>query len=204
MQKKLWSLGLLFLAVMLITPLSLHGQVPMSLYVDSDYHYGFRYPAAWQLIEKPEGEANRLARVLLRGPKESLFTVNILPMGKATSQLEFQSQPDTSATIKSLGQQTIAGIYQPISQNLRATQLKTAEAVDLSNDEAIQYSISTLNQMAKGDPVVAAGIHVLPFGKDYRIDFTMITRLDRAAEHDNQLMTAVFNSFKLLREPSKR
>ena len=201
--KRLAGMLVLHIFVLGLT-LDSHGQVPVSSYLDDEYHYGFRYPTSWQLTELPEGPAHRLSRVLLRGPGGSLFTVNIVPLDKKTSQLEFQSHGDNAEIIKQLGQQTIEGIYRPISQNLRARELKIGETVNLSNAEAIQYSLSTLNQMAKGDPVVAAGIHVLPFGKDYRIDFTMIARLNRSAEEDNQLMTAVFNSFRFAQQHPKR
>jgi hypothetical protein len=46
-----------------------------------------------------------------------------------------------------------------------------------------------------------AGIHAFPFNKDYSINFTMTTFYDPAATQENQRLTDVFNSFRLIGEP---
>jgi hypothetical protein len=46
-----------------------------------------------------------------------------------------------------------------------------------------------------------AGIHAFPFNKDYSVNFTMTTFYDPAATEENQRLTEVFNSFRLIGEP---
>ena len=53
-------------------------------------------------------------------------------------------------------------------------------------------------QMKDGKPIIVAGIHAFPFNKDYSINFTMTTLLDPAATQENEMLTEVFNSFRLM------
>jgi hypothetical protein len=55
--------------------------------------------------------------------------------------------------------------------------------------------------MKEGKPIIVAGIHSFPFDKDYSINFTMTTFWDPAAAQENEMMTGVFNSFRLRGEP---
>jgi hypothetical protein len=54
--------------------------------------------------------------------------------------------------------------------------------------------------MKNGRPIIVAGIHAIPFAKNYRIDFIMTAFWDRAAEKPNETLKAVFNSFHLIGE----
>jgi tRNA(Ile)-lysidine synthase TilS/MesJ len=56
--------------------------------------------------------------------------------------------------------------------------------------------------MKTGNPVIVAGTHVYPFAKDYSVNFIM-TAFHRGKAPENQLLTAVFNSFRLLDSPPK-
>jgi len=55
--------------------------------------------------------------------------------------------------------------------------------------------------MKNGKPIIVAGIHAFPFNKDYSVNFTMTTFYDPAATQENQRLTEVFNSFRLIGEP---
>lgn len=79
---------------------------------------------------------------------------------------------------------------------------KFGEKTDLSNDAAIKFYVSSLNEMKAGEPIIVAGIHSYPFSKPYSISFVMTAFFNPGAEKENALLRAVFNSFQLL-EPSK-
>jgi hypothetical protein len=51
--------------------------------------------------------------------------------------------------------------------------------------------------MKTGNPIIVAGTHVYPFAKDYSINFIM-TAYHRGNAEESALLTAVFNSFRLL------
>jgi hypothetical protein len=98
-------------------------------------------------------------------------------------------------------EQIITQIYQSISASIKAVNMKVGERRDLSNEFAIKFYIATLNEMKNGKPIIVAGIHAFPFNKDYSINFTMTTFYDPAATQENQRLTDVFNSFRLIGEP---
>jgi hypothetical protein len=79
--------------------------------------------------------------------------------------------------------------------------MKVGERRDLSNEFGIKFYIATLNEMKNGKPIIVAGIHAFPFNKDYSVNFTMTTFYDPAATQENQRLTDVFNSFRLIGEP---
>ena len=79
--------------------------------------------------------------------------------------------------------------------------MKVGERRDLSNEFGIKFYIATLNEMKDGKPIIVAGIHAFPFNKNYSINFTMTTFYDPAAIQENQRLTDVFNSFRLIGEP---
>ena len=177
-----------------------HAQQGVKQYWDKDYGYEFGYPAGWALQEFPEGEANRDMRVLLQGPNGSSFMVVVEKLPKPFSREEFEANPDKRGTVEKLMQQTVADVYATVSRNLKAGAMKVGARTDLSTELGIKYYISTLHSMKRGRPIIVAGIHEIPFSKNYRIDFIMTAFWDKAAEKQNEMLKAVFNSFHLIGE----
>jgi hypothetical protein len=169
---------------------------------DDEFGYRFFYPAEWKLQTLPEGEANPGMRLRLRGPAGSSFVVIIERTGQPLSKLEFQADPKAAKRVEAMMRQTLAQTYRAIGKSLGALSMKTGEQRDLSDEYAIKFYIATLHRMKTGDPVIVAGTHAYPFAKDYSVNFIM-TALHRGNAPENQLLTAVFNSFRLLDSPPK-
>lgn len=168
---------------------------------DDGFAYGFLYPADWKLESLPEGDANPGMRVRLQGPAGSSFVVIIERTGQPLSKLEFQADPKAGKRVEAMMRQTLAQTYRPISKSLGAVSMKTGEQRDLSDEHAIKYYLATLNRMKTGNPVIVAGTHAYPFAKDYSVNFLM-TAFHRGNAAENQVLTAVFNSFRLLDGPA--
>ncbi len=175
-----------------------HAQEPVKKYWDEEYGYEFSYPAGWALQAFPEGQANRDMRVLLQGPNGSSFMVVVEKLPKPLTREEFDSDPDKHGTVEKMIQKSIADVYTTVSHNLNATEMKVGTVTDLSSEAGIKYYISTLHTMKSGRPIIVAGIHVIPFSKNYRIDFIMTTFWDKAAEKQNDTLKTVFNSFHIV------
>jgi hypothetical protein len=175
-------------------------QPGVAQYWDKDYGYEFDYPAGWPLQKFPEGEANRDMRLLLQGPNGSSFMVVVEKLPKPISRAEFEANPDRHGTVEKLIQQTVADVYTLVSSNLKAVDMKIGTVTDLTTDIGIKYYISTLHSMKSGRPIIVAGIHSLPFSKNYRIDFIMTAFWDKSAEKQNETLKTVFNSFRLIGE----
>jgi hypothetical protein len=184
----------------LFVPGPAQAQQGVKQYWDKDYDYEFDYPAGWALQEFPEGAANRDMRVLLQGPSGSSFMVVVEKLPNPFKREDFDANPDKRGTVEKLMQQTVTDVYAPVSQNLKATGMKVGALTDLSTDFGIKFYISTLHAMKAGRPIIVAGIHEIPFSKNYRIDFIMTAFWDKAAEKQNEMLKAVFNSFHLIGE----
>jgi hypothetical protein len=78
-------------------------------------------------------------------------------------------------------QQTIAQIYQSIAEGIKAVRMKVGDRRDLSNEFGIKFYIATFHTMKDGKPIIVAGIHALPFNRDYSVNFTMTTFYEAAA-----------------------
>jgi hypothetical protein len=177
-----------------------HAQNNLQEYLDREYGYSFQYPATWKVHKLPEGAANKDVRVRLNGPNGSSFTVVIDRMGKNRSRAEFEADPNRTKRVEELIQQTMAQVYQSISTNIKADEMTVGERRDLTNDIGIKFYISTLHTRKTGNPIIVAGIHSHPFSKSYSLNFVMTAFWDRTATKENETMTAVFNSFRLLHE----
>jgi hypothetical protein len=170
---------------------------------DEAYGYRFFYPAEWKLESLPEGEKNPAMRVRLRGPAGSSFVVIVEKTAELLSKLEFQADPKANIKVEKMMRQTLEKTYHAISKNLGALAMKTGEKLNLSDDQAIKFYLATLHPMKAGSPVVVAGTHVYPFSKDYSVNFIM-TAFHRGNAAESQVLTAVFNSFRMLDAPSPR
>jgi hypothetical protein len=170
-------------------------------YFDRDYGYVFQYPASWKLQTLPEGDADRDMRVLLQGTEGTSFMVVVDKTKTVLKKTDFENTAEQTQRIGAMMEQTITQIYQSISESIKAVNMKVGERRDLSNQFGIKFYIATLNEMKNGRPIIVAGIHAFPFNKDYSINFTMTTFYDPAATQENQRLTDVFNSFRLIGEP---
>ena len=169
----------------------------LSEFRDEEFGYRFLYPAEWKLDSLPEGEANPGIRVRLRGATGSSFVVIIEQTGQPLSKLEFQADRNEEKRVEAMMRKTLDQTYRAVSKSLGALAMKTGEKRNLSDDYAIKYYLATLNQMKTGSPVVVAGTHAYPFSKDYSVNFIM-TAFHRGNAAENQLLSTVFNSFRLL------
>ena len=170
-------------------------------YYDRDYGYVFQYPANWKLQQLPEGDANKDIRLLLQGAEGTSFMVVVDKTKTTLKQTDFADDAERAERVDAMMQQTIAEIYQSISAGINAVSMKVGERLDLSNQFGVKFYIATLNEMKNGKPIIVAGIHAFPFNKDYSINFTMTTFYDPAATKENEGLTEVFNSFRLIGEP---
>jgi hypothetical protein len=171
-------------------------------YRDPEYPYSFQYPAHWKLKKLPEGAANDDVRVSLQTPGGDSFMVIVEKRGQNPSKAEFQSDPERSARVDKLIEETTQEIYRTVARNLGAVETQFGEKTALSNDAAIKFYVSSLNKMKAGEPIIVAGIHLYPFSKPYSISFMMTAFFNPGAEKENALMRAVFNSFQLV-EPAQ-
>jgi hypothetical protein len=163
---------------------------------DEQFGYGFRYPADWRLEIAPEGEKEPGIRARLRGPAGSSFVAVVENTGKPLSKAEFERDGKSQERVEAMMRETLQQTYRAISKNLGAVSMKTGETLNLSDRYAIKFYLATLHAMRSGAPVVVAGTHVYPFSKDYSINFLM-TALHRGVAAENQLLMAVFNSFRM-------
>ena len=176
-------------------------QVSVQEYYDRDYGYVFEYPASWKLQRLPEGDANRDIRLFLQGTEGSSFMVVVDKTKTTLKKTDFENGSERTQRVGAMMQQTITQIYQSISEGIKAGNMKVGERRDISNEFGVKFYIATLNEMKNGKPIIVAGIHAFPFNKDYSVNFTMTTFYDPAATQENQRLTEVFNSFRLIGEP---
>ena len=170
-------------------------------YFDRDYGYVFQYPAGWKLQTLPEGDADRDMRLVLQDTEGTSFMVVVDKTKAVLKKTDIENSTEQTQRVSAMMEQTIKQIYQSISESIKAVNMKVGERRDLSNEFGIKFYIATLNEMKDGKPIIVAGIHAFPFNKDYSINFTMTTFYDPAATQENQRLTDVFNSFRLIGEP---
>jgi hypothetical protein len=190
--------------LMWVHPDLAHSQTNFREYFDREYGYGFKYPSQWKLQELPEGEANKDVRLMLHGPNASSFMVVVEKAKESLKKSDIEEASERARRVDDMMQQTIAQIYQRISSGIGAVNMKVGERRDLSNEFGIKFYIATLHTMKEGKPIIVAGIHSFPFDRDYSVNFTMTTFYDPAAAKDNEMLTAVFNSFRLSGEADSR
>ena len=178
-----------------------NAQLNVQEYYDREYGYFFKHPTTWKLQRMPEGDANEDIRLTLQGPNNSSFMVIIDSTQKTLKKTDFESPSDRTQRVGEMMQQTIAQIYRTISASIKALDMKIGERRDLSNDVGVKFYVATFHTMKEGKPIIVAGIHAFPFNKDYSINFTLTTFWNPAATQENEMLTEVFNSFRLMGEP---
>jgi len=195
-----WTCGVLVLLT-LIKSYPASAQGGLEEYFDRDYGYVFQYPAGWKLQTLPEGDADRDMRLVLQDTEGTSFMVVVDKTKAVLKKTDIENSTEQTQRVSAMMEQTIKQIYQSISESIKAVNMKVGERRDLSNEFGIKFYIATLNEMKDGKPIIVAGIHAFPFNKDYSINFTMTTFYDPAATQENQRLTDVFNSFRLIGEP---
>ncbi len=105
------------------------------------------------------------------------------------------------ARVEALMSQTIEQVYKTVAANIKAVAMIVGERRDISNGVAIKFYISTRDLMPDGRPIIVAGIHSFPFGKDYAVSFIMSAFQQSTPTKEQETLIAVFNSFRLLGEP---
>jgi hypothetical protein len=183
-----------------IATVAAQAQQKVEDFFDTSYGYFFKYPAGWAIQKLPEGESTQDIRVMLQGPSGSSFMVVVERLGKKMSQEEFEWNPERKKVVEDMMSQTLEQTYKVISQNIKASSMKVGERRDLSNAVGIKFYLTTLHDLPGAKPIVVAGIHAFPFGRDYSINFVMTAFWDPAAKQDQEMLTAIFNSFRLFGE----
>jgi hypothetical protein len=173
----------------------------MEEFSDAEYGYSFQYPSGWPIRKLPEGAANKQMRVRLLGPSGSSFMVIMDKADQKITKEEFQAGTQGKEIVDRMMTDTIEQIYKGISHNIKATNMTVGERVDLSNDAGIKFYVSTLHTVANGKSIIVAGIHALPFSKDYTLSFLMTAFTDKTAKEEINTLVSVFNSFHLSSEP---
>lgn len=194
----LWIVWIVPWLVLVTT--SAAAQPKVEEFVDPDYGYFFRYPVEWKIRTLPEGKANQDIRVILQGPGGSSFTVVVERIGQVTTPQRFASTPGRKERVEAMMSQTLEQTYKSISRNIKAKSMVVGERHDLSNELGIKYYLATLHNRQAGKPIVVAGIHALPYEKDYSINFVMTAFWTPAAGQEQEILTAIFNSFRLAGE----
>ena len=175
-------------------------QLKLEEFYDKEYGYSFQYPAGWRLQNLPEGEVNRDIRAMLQGPNGSSFMAIVEKNGAKNAGKDDVAAEARKARVEMLMSQTIEQVYKTVAANIKAVAMTVGERSDISNGLAIKFYISTLHQMPDGKPIIVAGIHSFPFGKDYALSFIMSAFREGTPAEEQETLTAVFNSFRLLGE----
>ena len=184
----------------LIAATSALAQPKIEEFYDKEYGYSFQYPAGWPIRNLPEGETDRDIRATLQGPNASSFMVVVERTGVKTATPTSASAEERKARVEALMSDTIDHIYKTVAENIKAVAMTVGERRDLSNGVAIKFYISTLHKMPSGKPIIVAGIHSFPFGKDFTVSFIMSAFFEGTSAKEQEVLTAVFNSFRLLGE----
>jgi hypothetical protein len=187
------SLALLAATVALAQP-------KLEEFYDKDFGYAFQYPAGWRLQNLPEGEANRDIRAMLQGPSGSSFMAIMEKNGAKNAGKDDVAADERKARVEALMSHTIEQVYKSVAANIKAVTMTVGERRDISNGVAIKFYISTRHQMPDGKPIIVAGIHSYPFGKDYAVSFIMTAFSEGTTDKEQETLIGVFNSFRLLGE----
>ena len=105
------------------------------------------------------------------------------------------------AQVEALMSQTIEQVYKTVAVNIKAVAMIEDARRDISNGVAINFYIATRDLMPDGKPIIVAGIHAYPLGKDYSVSFIMSAFQQSTPTKEQETLIAVFNSFRLLGEP---
>jgi len=91
-------------------------------------------------------------------------------------------------------------VYKKASRSIGAESIIVTERRALPSEVGLKFYIAAGNVVAGKAFIGTAGIHIIPFGKDYMVTFLMTTAVDPKATEENETITNVFNSFHLAGE----
>ncbi len=169
-------------------------------YVDNEYNYAFQFPSDWEMVKVPTGNEFGEVRVMVKSPGGGYVMVVIGNTGKNVTKEAFNNNPNRNAIVEQLIELTIEQVYKKTSRDVNATRMVVTERNFIPSEVGIKFYISTTHFLARGIPVLVAGIHVVPFGREYIVGFIMFSIVDRSTKEGNETLTRVFNSFHIIGE----
>jgi len=188
---------------------SVRSEQQVAEYTDNVYNFAFQYPSDWKMQKPPPMSETGGIRVHLKNPSiGNTVMVTISNLGKSITKDQFNNYPQKDSIVNLLINFTIEQVYNKTSRDIQATRMVVSEKKIINSEVGIEFYISTLHFVKvnqKEVPTVVAGIHAIPFDKDYMISFIIMSILDPNAKKENETLTEVFNSFHLIGEkPAER
>lgn len=175
----------------------------ISEYTDKEYGYAFQFPSAWEMVRTPpKGEAGEV-RVFMKGPKSMTLMVIVGKLETSVSKQAFAKNPYSEALVDDMINFTIETVYKKTSRDIGASRMVVGEQRAVRSDVGIKFFVSTAHfiKTKSGElPVVASGIHYIPFEKNHMIIFLMTSPVNPNANEEKETFTAIFNSFHLVGE----
>jgi len=172
-------------------------------YTDNEYGYAFQFPSDWKMLKtSPKGEAGEV-RVVMKSPKSTMLMAIVGKLEESISKQAFVSNPNSKAIVDAMINYTIESVYKKTSRDVGATRMVVGEKRAIPSEMAVKFFVSTVHFVKKEQgelPVVVAGIHYIPFEKDYLITFLMTSPLNPKATDENETIKSVLNSFHLVGE----
>lgn len=169
-------------------------------YVDNEYNYAFQFPSNWKMEKVPMRNELGEVRVMIKNPSGGYVMAVIGNVGESVTKEAFNNNPNQNAIVEQIIEHTIDHVYKKTSRDINATRMVVAERSFIPSEVGIEFYISTAHFLTKGLPILVAGIHVIPFGRDYIVAFIMASKLDSSAKEENEMLTRVFNSFHIIGE----
>ena len=177
-------------------------------YTDNQYRYSFQYPSDWKIQPTPpQGEAGEVRVVVQSATKRSQVIASVGTIGKGLTREQFENSPNRDAAVNAMIDVTVERVYKNLQRSIEVESTIVNQRRALPSDVGIKFYIGTSNIVSgkSGKGVIGvAGTHIIPFGKEYMVNFLMITRVDPKATEENATLTNVFNSFHVVGERPTR
>ena len=200
-NNKTIQLILLIVALTLGAVSCLYAEPKIMEYTDNEYKYTFQFPADWKMQKVPPTNEMGEVRVLLQSPHhKSSVMVLVGHIEKGVNKTKFNNSPKRNEIVERLIDLTIEKVYKKTSKDMKATRMVVTERKIDNSEIGIKFYISTLHYVEKEIPMVVAGMHAFPFGKNYIIGFIMTNILDPKDDKEKKTFTSIFNSFHLVGE----
>lgn len=177
-------------------------------YTDNQYNYTFQYPSDWKIQPTPPpGEAGEVRVVVQSATKRSQVIATVGTIGKGLTREQFENSPNRDAAVNAMIDLTVERVYRNLQRTIGVESTIVTERRALPSDVGIKFYISTSNIVIgkSGKGVIGvAGTHIIPFGRNYMVNFVMITRVDPKATEEHETLNNVFNSFHVAGERPAR
>lgn len=181
----------------------INGDTSITEYIDKEYGYAFLYPSNWKMLQSQVKNESGEMRVLMISPDGTTLTTAIGNVGTSITKDKYMNNNNKKEVMDKLINLTVDSVYKKASKQMGATRMEVGEKREIPSEIGVKYYISTLHFIEKEGveyPIVMAGIHVIPFGKEYIIGFAMSSTLDAKAVDKNEVFKKVFNSFHMIGE----